>query len=139
MENKKKYSQVVSYRGDWSVKVNNKVPIKFIYALTPNALCEVKDNTNLPIKLNNEIFSSYRQMRVLVRLKRFEKTFKKIIFNEKIISEAGKESGINYSYVLLSSYFSIFEMLRGQGPWLILINGKWEKIENIMKDVKSFN
>lgn len=133
MENKKKYSQIVSYRGEWSVKINNKAHIKSVYALTPNAFSEIINNTKLPIILSNEIFTSYRQIRVLVRLKKFEKIFKKNLCDLKFITEAGKESGINYSYMLLSSYFSIYEMIRGHGPWLILINGKWEKIEKLNK------
>ena len=131
MNLEKKYTQILMYRGDWSIKIHEKIKIKYIYALTPNAFSEVKGNTSYKIKINNDIFSDHRHKRVLVRYKKFEKIFKDKLHENNFISEAGKEGGLNYSYLLLSSYFSIFEMLKGQGPWLILNNGDWRKIDDI--------
>ena len=125
-----KITAVLYYKSDAEQFLIDKLEVNQIYPLTPDAYAIIKDKTILPILDPIKIFSNYSHRKVIARVRSVEKRILPLLYKEKKLSMASKETFRGCFHVILCSVFQIWYSLKPNSTWLVYTNGSWYKSNN---------
>ena len=117
---------VVLYTKNDALKfLRDKPHVGRVYPLTLDARAELIGNTDLPILDPLDYFNDYGHLRVLARVRRMETILNPLIYNEKKLSDAAKETFRSMFHLLACQTFYLFYLIRDVGPWSINYGNSW--------------
>ena len=96
-----------------------------IYPLTPDAKAELLGKTKLPLLDPLNYFNDYGHKKILARVRSIEKRLHPILYKNKNLSGAAKESIRGMFHPLACTAFYQWFLIKDVGPWLIKYENSW--------------
>ncbi len=131
MNSKQDFTLIIVFKDEPIQENLHLLSIKKIFPLTPNAYSKVRHLKRLEIIDINSILTDKMQKEVLFKIEKFEKILEKELSKELNISAAGRDAARNSIYLLISTFFTIQEIIKLNGPWVIYDGRNWKHIYDI--------
>ena len=102
-----------------------------ILPLTPNASAEIKGKVDIPILDPLNYFSDYSHRKVLAKVRSVEKSLYQLLYSNKDLSEAAKETFRGMFNPLVCKILYLWYSIRDVGPWTIKVGETWKNEESL--------
>ena len=134
--NKKLLTALIYDERDAVFFLRTKPHVDQILPITPNAQAILLKG-GIPFINTTEIYTDYRQARVLARVRRIERSFLSELENEIHLGPAAKETLRGIVHILCSMSASFWELIKELGHCLLPDGKQWVRLVN-PKDIHQF-
>ncbi len=120
----KMITAIIYHQSDAIRFLKERPAVTRILALTPDARAVLLD-VGIPVLSTLDVYTDYSHLRVLGRIRRWERDFQNVLKQEKGLGLAAKETLRANVYLSIACAARLWETLKETGPWLIPVSEQW--------------